>query len=78
MGSAASSSTPYALKQSVKQAKQGDKVPNLVFKVRVAAPKENNANCFEWKDIKSADLFKGKRVVVFAVPGGMSNIIERK
>ena len=40
--------------------KEGDKIPQVVFRVR-----ENN----EWKDVSSDDIFKGKNVIVFSLPG---------
>lgn len=40
--------------------KEGDKVPQVTFKVR-----ENN----EWKEVTTDDLFKGKNVIVFSLPG---------
>lgn len=53
--------------QGTRQAREGDKVPAIAFKVRI---KSGDGNCFDWKEIKTTDLFKGKRVVVFGVPGG--------
>jgi len=29
-------------------------------------------NPFDWKDVTSADLFKGKRVVIFSLPGAFT------
>ena len=51
-------------------AKEGDMVPNVVFKARVRDDSLPQPNPFKWKDVTSADLFKGKRVVLFALPGG--------
>lgn len=42
---------------------EGQKVPNVTFKTR-----QNN----EWKDVTSDDLFKGKNVVVFSLPGAFT------
>ncbi|EKX41244.1 hypothetical protein GUITHDRAFT_158232 [Guillardia theta CCMP2712] len=54
-------------------AKEGDAVPSVVFKCRVRDNSmTNTANPFTWKDVKSEDLFKGKRVVVFALPGAFT------
>ena len=52
-------------------AKEGDSVPNVVFKARVRDESIGGSNPFKWKDVKSSELFAGKRVVVFALPGGM-------
>jgi len=53
--------------------KEGEKVPEVVFKARVRDEKIGGPNPFTWKDVKSSDLFAKKRVVVFALPGGMMN-----
>jgi hypothetical protein len=52
-------------------AKEGDLIPNVVFKARVRDEKIGGSNPFTWKDVSTADLFKGKRAVVFALPGGI-------
>lgn len=53
-------------------AQAGDALPAVTFKARV----RNNAlqvpNPFEWKDVSTADLFKGKRVVIFSLPGAFT------
>ncbi len=43
--------------------KEGQKVPNITFRVR-----ENN----DWKDVTTDDLFKGKTVAVFSLPGAFT------
>lgn len=45
------------------QNREGQRVPNVTFHVR-----ENN----EWKDVTTADLFEGKTVVVFSLPGAFT------
>jgi hypothetical protein len=50
-------------------AKVGDLVPQVVFKARVRDESIPGPNPFKWKDVTSNDLFKGKRVVIFALPG---------
>lgn len=45
------------------QSKEGQKVPNVVFRTR-----END----EWRDISTDELFKGKTVVVFSLPGAFT------
>jgi glutathione-dependent peroxiredoxin len=40
--------------------KEGQRVPDVTFKTR-----QND----KWVEVKSADIFKGKRVVLFALPG---------
>ncbi|TBR44681.1 peroxiredoxin [Marinomonas agarivorans] len=47
-------------------------VPNVVFKTRVRNESLGGPNPFEWKDVTSDDLFKGKNVVVFSLPGAFT------
>jgi peroxiredoxin len=51
----------------------GANVPDVTFKTRVrtAAPSAG-ANPFDWKDTSTADWFKGKRVVLFSLPGAFT------
>lgn len=52
--------------------KEGDKVPSVLFKCRERIPAMEAAgeeNPFDWVDKTSEDFFKGKRVVLFALPG---------
>lgn len=51
-------------------AKEGDVVPTITFKARVRDDTIPGPNPFKWKDITTNDLFNGKRVVLFALPGG--------
>lgn len=59
----------------------GVKVPQVTFKYRVRTDghpityvdKTNgSANPFEWKDVTTDDIFKGKRVLVFSLPGAFT------
>ena len=56
---------------SMAVAKEGGPVPAITFKARVRDEKIGGDNPFTWKDVTTADLFKGKRAVVFALPGGI-------
>ncbi|MFT2110659.1 peroxiredoxin [Marinomonas sp. 2405UD68-3] len=47
-------------------------VPSVVFKTRVRNDELGGPNPFEWKDVSSDDLFKGKNVVVFSLPGAFT------
>lgn len=47
---------------------EGTQVPSVTFKMRV----KNDAGEFAWKDVKSDGLFKGKKVVLFALPGAFT------
>lgn len=47
-------------------------VPNVTFKTRVRNDALEGPNPFEWKDLTSDDIFKGKKVVLFALPGAFT------
>lgn len=47
-------------------------VPNVIFKTRVRNDALGGPNPFEWKDLSSDEIFKGKRVVLFALPGAFT------
>ena len=51
--------------------KESDTVPSVTFKTRVRIDSESE-NPFDWKDVTTEDLFKGKRVVLFALPGAFT------
>jgi thioredoxin-dependent peroxiredoxin len=44
-------------------------VPDATFKTRVRNEALDGDNPFEWKDLSTDDVFKGKKVVVFSLPG---------
>lgn len=48
----------------------GETLPNVIFKARVRDESIGGPNPFTWKDVSVNDLFKGKRAVLFALPGG--------
>ncbi len=47
-------------------------VPSVVFKTRVRNESLGGPNPFEWKDRSTDEIFKGKRVVVFSLPGAFT------
>lgn len=47
-------------------------VPNVTFKTRVRDESIGGDNPFDWKDITTDDLFAGKKVVVFSLPGAFT------
>lgn len=49
------------------QTAEGKQVPSVVFKTR----SQDNGD-YDWKDVSSDELFKGKKVVVFALPGAFT------
>ena len=48
--------------------KEGVKVPNVTFRVRV--PDENGE--YDWADMHTDSIFKGKKVAVFSLPGAFT------
>ncbi|MEZ5524943.1 MAG: peroxiredoxin [Pseudomonadales bacterium] len=48
------------------------RVPNVVFKTRVRNEALGGPNPFEWKDLSSDEIFKGKNVVLFSLPGAFT------
>ena len=49
-----------------------DTVPNVTFKTRVRDESLGGDNPFVWKDVTTDDLFAGKKVVVFSLPGAFT------
>ncbi|MBC7882630.1 MAG: peroxiredoxin [Anaerolineae bacterium] len=48
------------------------RVPDVVFKTRVRDESIEGPNPFAWKDLSTSDIFAGKRVVLFALPGAFT------
>ncbi len=48
------------------------RVPDVVFKTRVRDESVGGANPFRWQDVTSKELFGGKKVVVFSLPGAFT------
>ncbi len=51
---------------------EGRKVPSVVFKTRVRDESVGGPNPFRWQDVSSREIFDGKRVVVFSLPGAFT------
>ncbi len=51
---------------------EGDRVPDVTFKTRVRDETVNGENPYRWQDMTSDDIFKGKKVVLFALPGAFT------
>ena len=47
-------------------------VPSITFKTRVRDETVGGPNPFRWQDVTSEDIFSGKKVVVFALPGAFT------
>jgi peroxiredoxin len=46
-----------------------EKVPAVVFKTRVRDESVEGPNPFRWQDVTTDDIFKGKKIVMFGLPG---------
>ncbi|MCB1961306.1 MAG: peroxiredoxin [Rhodocyclaceae bacterium] len=51
---------------------RNNQVPHVVFKTRVRNEALGGPNPFEWKDLSSEEIFKGKNVVLFSLPGAFT------
>jgi thioredoxin-dependent peroxiredoxin len=49
-----------------------EKVPHVVFKTRVRDESVGGPNPFRWQDVTTQEIFGGKRVVVFSLPGAFT------
>ncbi len=47
-------------------------VPHATFKTRVRNEALGGPNPYEWRDVTSEEVFKGKKVVLFALPGAFT------
>ena len=47
-------------------------VPNVVFKTRVRDESVAGPNPYRWQDLTTQEIFKGKKVVVFSLPGAFT------
>jgi len=50
----------------------GRSAPNVCLKTRVRDESIEGPNPFRWEDVQTGDLFAGKRVVVFSLPGAFT------
>ena len=48
------------------------RVPQVTFKTRVRDESVGGENPYRWQDVTSDEYFKGKKVVVFALPGAFT------
>ncbi len=49
-----------------------EKVPHVVFKTRVRDESIGGENPFRWQDRTTEEIFGGKRVVIFSLPGAFT------
>lgn len=50
----------------------GKCIPNVTFKTRVRDDAVGGDNPYRWQDVTTKELFKGKRVVIFSLPGAFT------
>ena len=50
----------------------GVALPNVTFRTRVRDESLEGPNPFRWQDMTTADYFKGKRVILFSLPGAFT------
>lgn len=51
---------------------EGSNVPDVTFKTRVRDESIDGPNPFRWQNLTSKDIFEGKKVVLFALPGAFT------
>ncbi len=51
---------------------EGRRVPDTIFKTRVRDESIGGDNPFRWQDVSSQEIFAGRRVVVFSLPGAFT------
>lgn len=49
-----------------------ERVPDVVFKTRVRDESVGGSNPFRWQDLTTQEIFGGKKVVLFALPGAFT------
>ena len=51
---------------------QGKRLPKVTFKTRVRDESVGGPNPYRWQDVTTDELFTGRRVVVFSLPGAFT------
>ena len=51
---------------------ENNPVPQTIFKTRVRDESVEGENPFRWQDVTTDEIFKGKRIVLFALPGAFT------
>jgi thioredoxin-dependent peroxiredoxin len=49
-----------------------ERVPDVVFKTRVRDESVEGSNPYRWQDSNTQDIFSGKKVIVFSLPGAFT------
>lgn len=50
----------------------GKKVPDVTFRTRVRDDSIEGPNPYKWENMTTSDYFKGKRVILFSLPGAFT------
>jgi peroxiredoxin len=53
-------------------------IPDVIFKTRVRDESVAGENPFRWQDVSSDEIFKGKSIVIFALPGAYTPTCSNK
>ena len=48
---------------------EGKKAPNVTFETRIKDLKLKTDNKFKWTKLKTKDIYKNKKIIIFALPG---------
>jgi len=51
---------------------EGKHVPDVTFKTRVRNGSIGGDNPYRWQDVTTTELFRGKKIVLFALPGAFT------
>jgi len=52
--------------------KEGQQVPDVTFQTRVYDESIADANKYRWQDVTTKDIFSGKKIVIFSLPGAFT------
>jgi peroxiredoxin len=58
--------------------REGDRVPEVVFKTRVRDESVGGDNPYRWQDMPAREIFAGKKVVIVALPGAFTPVCSER
>ena len=53
---------------------EGRRIPDTVFKTRVRVESGGGDNPYRWQDVRPGDIFSGKKIVLFSLPGAFTPV----